>query len=125
VPVDKTTSDTSSATSADERLYYDFLSFGKVNVGNNTRQEDWISGSTYASSTQIFTSYGLVATSSDRRGNATSFVYDSNNLYVATTTNPLLQKTQFLYNYANGQAKQNTDPNNSLTKNIFDASGAY
>jgi hypothetical protein len=35
--------------------YYDFLSFAQVNVGNNTRTEDWISGTRYASTTKTFT----------------------------------------------------------------------
>jgi YD repeat-containing protein len=123
VPIEKTLFDNSGATSSDEKLYYDSLSLGSVNVGNNTRTEDWISGTKYASTTKTFNSYGLVATSTDRNGNATSYVYDSYNLYVATTTNPLLQKTQAYYNYANGKAKQTTDPNNRLTKNLFDGLG--
>ena len=39
----------------------------------------------------------LVATSTDRNGNATSFVYDTYNLNIATTTNALRQSTQVLY----------------------------
>jgi YD repeat-containing protein len=85
--------------------------------------EDWISGTKYASTTKTYNSYGLVATSTDRNGNATSYVYDAYNLYVATTTNPLLQKTQAYYNYSNGKAKQTTDPNSRLTKNLFDGLG--
>jgi YD repeat-containing protein len=107
----------------DQRLYYDSLSLGQVNVGNNTKEEDWISGTTYASSTKTFNGYGLTATSTDRNGNATSYVYDAYNLFVATTTNPLLQKTQAYYNYANGKAKQTTDPNNRLSKTLYDGVG--
>jgi hypothetical protein len=123
VPIEKTLFDYNSSTSSDEKVYYDSLPFGQVNVGNSTRQEDWISGTTYASTTKTYTAYGLVATSTDRNGNATSYVYDANNLYAATTTNPLLQKTQAYYNLANGKIKQSTDPNSRLTKNIFDGLG--
>jgi RHS repeat-associated protein len=123
LPVEKTVLDNNAATSSDQKVYYDALSFGQVGLGNNTRQEDWLSGTTYASSTNTFTSFGLVATSTDRRGNATSYVYDAYNLLPATTTNALLQKTQFYYNYANGKAKQSIDPNNRLTKNVFDGLG--
>src|SRR5262249_16286968 len=61
--------------------------------------------------------------STDRNGNATSYVYDLYNLYAATTTNPLLQKTQAYYNYSNGKAKQTTDANSRLTKLLFDGVG--
>ena len=112
-----------SATTTDTRLYYDNLPFGQVSLGNNTREEDWISGTTFASSTKTYNAYGLVATSTDRRGYATGYKYDAFNLYVATATNPLNQQTQYLYNYSNGKAKQTTDPNNRVIKNIFDGVG--
>jgi YD repeat-containing protein len=96
---------------------------GSVTLGNNTKQEDWISGTTYASSTRVFNSYGLVATSTDRGNHSTSFVYDAYNLFPATTTNALLQKTNIYYNYANGKAKQSSDPNSRLSKNVFDGFG--
>src|SRR5262249_1804165 len=56
-------------------------------------------------------------------GNSTSYVHDGDNLYIATSTNPLLQKTQFLYNSSNGKVKWKSDPNSSLTKNIYDGLG--
>jgi YD repeat-containing protein len=123
LPTEKTLLDNNSATSSDSKLYYDSLAFGQVNVGNNTRQEDWISGTTYASTTKIYTGYGLVATSTDRNGNATSYVYEAYNLYPATTTNALLQKTQSYYNLANGKVKQSSDANSRLAKNLFDGFG--
>ena len=58
-----------------------------------------------------------------QRGYATGYKYDAFNLYVATATNPLNQQTQYLYNYSNGKAKQTTDPNNRITKNIYDGVG--
>ena len=112
-----------SATTTDSRFYYDELPFGQVALGNLTKQEDWISTTTYASSTKTYNAYGLVATSTDRRGYATGYKYDAFNLYVATATNPLGQQTQYLYNYANGKPKQTTDPNNRITKNIYDGVG--
>ena len=112
-----------SSTVSDQKLYYDGLPFGQISIGNNTRQEDWIGGSTYASSTKTYNAYGLVATSTDRLGYATGYKYDSFNLYVATATNPLNQKTQFTYNYSNGKVKLTTDPNNRLGQNLYDGVG--
>jgi YD repeat-containing protein len=123
LPSEKAGFDNNSATSSDEKLYYDSLAFGQVGVGDNTKQQDWVSGTKYASSTKTYTSYGSVATSTDRNGNATSYVYDSYNLYPATTTNPLLQRTQSYFNYSNGKVKQSTDPNNRLTLNLYDGIG--
>ena len=120
LPVEKTLLDYNSATSSDQKLYYDALPFGQLTLGNNTRQEDWISGTAYASTTKTYNAYGLVATSTDRNGNATSYVYDFYNLYPATTTNALLQKTQALYNYSNGKVKQSTDPNSRLYEEPLD-----
>ncbi|HKF08817.1 MAG TPA: hypothetical protein VKB89_08855, partial [Xanthobacteraceae bacterium] len=65
----------------------------------------------------------MVATSTDRNSNATSFVYDSYNLYPATTTNALLHRVNSYYNYANGKVKQSTDENGKLTRNLFDGLG--
>ena len=110
LPVEKKVLDTVSSTVSDQKLYYDNQTFGQVALGNNTRQEDWVNGTTYASSTKTFNAFGLVATSTDRRGNATGYKYDAFNLYVATATNPLNQNTQYTYNYANGKVKQSFDP---------------
>jgi hypothetical protein len=116
VPIEKTMYDNASTTISDQKLYFDSLPFGQVNIGNNTHQEDLISGTRYASTSKTFDSYGLVATSTDRNGNAASYVYDLYNLYPATTTNALLQKTEAYYNYSNGKVKQTTDPNEKLLK---------
>lgn len=123
VPIRKTLFDNSLATSTDQKLYYDSLSFGSVTLGDTTRQEDWISGTTYASTTKTYNSFGLVATSTDRNGNATSYVYDARNLFPATTTNPLLQTTQAYLNYSNGKVERSIDPNDRLTLNLYDGLG--
>jgi YD repeat-containing protein len=123
LPYEKTLLNASSSTTTDTRLYYDNLALGSVNVGNQTKEEDLISGSQYASSTKTYTAYGLVATSTDPLGHTTANVYDSVNFYPATTTNALSQSTGFLYNYSIGKVKQSNDPNGRLTKNTFDGVG--
>jgi hypothetical protein len=55
VPIEKTLLNNSGATTTDARFSYDGLSFGLVNVGNQTQEQDWITGSTYASSTKTTT----------------------------------------------------------------------
>lgn len=110
-------------TMADTKYYYDNLAFGSVRTGNRTRQEDWKSGTSYASSTAGYNSYGLVASSTDRNGATTTYAYDAYNLYPATVTNALGRQTQYTYHYANGQVSQTTDPNGRLSKNFYDGVG--
>jgi YD repeat-containing protein len=123
VPTEKTLLNNSAATTTDAKFFYDGLSFGQVNVGNQTQEQDWITGTTYASSTKTYNSYGLVATSTDRDGNATAYNYDSFNMYPATTTNALLQSTKYTYEYSNGKTATTTNPNGGITKNTYDGLG--
>ncbi|MBR0960891.1 LamG-like jellyroll fold domain-containing protein [Bradyrhizobium japonicum] len=123
VPTKKTVLNNTGATTTDTKLYYDTLPFGSIGAGNQTRQEDWVSGTHYASSTKSYNSYGLVTQSTDRNGNATTYSYDSFNLYPATSTNTLSQSTGYAYNYSNGKPKQSTDPNGAIAKTLFDGVG--
>jgi len=107
----------------DTKYYYDSLVFGSVGLGNQTREEDLATSTTYASSTKAYNSYGLIATSTDRNGNATAYLYDSFNLYPATTTNAFGQSTFFKYNYSNGKVATSTDPNGLIVKNLYDGVG--
>jgi hypothetical protein len=123
VPTEKTVLSNSGATTTDIKFFYDGLSFGHVNVGNQTQEQDWITGTAYASSTETYNSYGLVATSTDRDGNATAYKYDSFNMYPATTTNALSQSTTDAYNYSNGKIATTTNPNGGITRTLFDGLG--
>src|SRR6266851_1196316 len=94
------TSTVMTATSSDTRLYYDSLPFGQVSLGDNTKQENWIAGSTYASTTRAYDgTYGLVTGSTDADGNLSTSTLDINHLYAATTTNPFFQATGYTYDY--------------------------
>lgn len=106
---------------AEEKYSYDNLSYGSVNVGNPTKVEKWISGTTYASTTKTYNTYGLATQDIDPRGNVTNYVYDTLNLYVATSTNPLSQTVGFLYDYSSGKVKNKTDENNRVFQTVFDA----
>ncbi len=115
------TSIASTTQLADEKYSYDTLSYGSVGIGNPTKVEKWISGSSYASTTKTYNSYGLITQERDPRYNATSFTYDSLNLYVATSTNPLSQTVGYLYDYSIGKPKNKTDENNRVFQTVFDA----
>jgi YD repeat-containing protein len=123
LPIEKSVLNNGGATSTDSLLYYDSLPFGQINVGNQTQQKDWITGATYASSTMTYNSFGLVATSTDRNGNATAYMYDALNLYPATTTNALSQSTKYTYEYSNGKTEKTTSANGGVANNVYDGIG--
>ena len=112
-----------STTVAETKFYYDNATFGSTTKGNLTKEENWIGGSTYASTTKGYNSYGLIASSTDPRGATTTLAYETNNLYVATTTNALGHTTGALYDYAKGAAKRTIDAHGLVRTFTFDPVG--
>jgi len=122
LPADELTQDQSSNKVRETRHYYDGLSLGSVNIGNETKTESWITGSTYASTAKVYDgTYGLVTQYRDADGNLTTNTYDPNNLYVATSTNALNQATGYTYDYVTGKVKNTFDPNSHLFVTTYDA----
>ena len=119
-PSQETLYDNASSTARLTNHYYDNASFGSVSVGNETATVDLVSGSTYATTTRVFNTYGLVATSTNPRGYATSFLYDTYNLYPATSTNALGHATAYTHDYSSGKAVRTTDPNGFVTETLRD-----
>jgi YD repeat-containing protein len=121
LPQRETTVDHASSTVRDTKHYYDSQPLGTVVAGNETKTETWTHDSTFASTTKIYDgTYGLVATSTDGDGNVTAYSYDTNNLYPATTTNALGQKTVRTYDYSSGQVIKTTDPNSRVYQSLYD-----
>ncbi len=123
VPYAASTTNQAGTKINETRNYYDGLALGSVTAGNRTKQESWMSGSTYASTTKTYNSYGLPTEEKDPLGNATTYAYDPYNLFVATSTNALSQATGYLYDYASGKARQTLDPNTRRTQTLFDPVG--
>lgn len=123
VLIQDTVSNNAGTRVQETKSYFDGLSFGSVSTGNQTKQENWISGSTYASSTKAYNSYGLPTESRDARYNPTTYVYDWYNMYPATTTDALSHSTSVYYDYATGKAKKKIDPNGYTWESIFDPLG--
>jgi len=119
--------DQNSNTVRETRHYYDNLALGNVIVGNETKTESWISGSSspvYASATQVFDgTYGIVTQRRDADGNLSTSTLDTKNLYVSTTTNPLFQATANTYDYSTGKVKSTFDPNIHLFTTSYDGVG--
>ncbi len=115
--------DQSSVQVKDTKYYYDGLSFGSIDKGNQTKGENWKVSSTYINSQKSYNNFGLVAASTDPRGKVTTYSYDDFNLYPATTTDPLGYKTQYAYDYSVGKPKKVTDANGLVTQTLYDGLG--
>jgi len=115
-----TVTDQSNAKVKESRSYYDNLALGVVGNGNQTKKEDWVSGTSYVNSQNSYNAYGLVISSTDPRGKTTSYSYDSHNLYPATVTQPLNLAVNYLYDYGSGQVVTSTDPNGNKSANVYD-----
>lgn len=109
-----------SSTVKDTKHYYDSLALGSVANGNETKTEFWKSASSYASTTRTYNVYGLVTEARDGRSNATTYTYDTPNLYVATSTNALSQTTGYQYDYSLGKPKSVIDANDRVTQTVYD-----
>ena len=104
----------------ESRYYYDTLALGSVNKGNLTKKEDWATSTTYINTQSSCNSFGLKTQDLDPRGNATNYVYDSYNLFPATTTNALSQSTRYTYDYSSGKVKTIVDANGFTHEIVFD-----
>ncbi|MBI5645185.1 VCBS repeat-containing protein, partial [Candidatus Kaiserbacteria bacterium] len=100
-----------STTIADKKFYYDGLSLGSATKGNLTKEERWISGSSWIDTEKTYDGLGLVVQEKDPRDKATTYVYDSYKLFVATTTDPLSHVTDLYYDLSSGKPTKRVDPN--------------
>ncbi len=105
------------------RYYYDNLPLGQVAKGNVTKQESLISSGRYSVTSATYNPFALVATTTDANLNATSYLYDTLNLYPISITNSLHQTTQYEYDYAFGKPTKITDSNNQIYAKTYDAFG--
>lgn len=122
LPKQETVTDTAAAKVSETRYYYDLQALGSVTDGNETKREMWVTGTTYIDTEKTYnTTYGIVTQEKDPRDKATNYVYEANNLYPATVTNPLNQQTQYTYDYSSGKVTQMTDPNTRVFQTIYDA----
>jgi RHS repeat-associated protein len=122
LPSDVTVLDQSTSTVRETKFYYDNLSLGNASTtGNLTRVGQWKSGSTWTTSTKVYDGkYGLVIRELDPLNATTTYTYESNNLYAATTTNALSQSTSYTYDYSSGKPKQIKDSNGRLFQTTYD-----
>ena len=111
------------STVRDTKWYYDGLAFGSVSKGNQTKEEKLKSGSTYVNTQKSYDVYGNVITALDPRGSTTTYSYDAFNLYPASSTNPLGQSTQYVYDYASGKIATTTDANARVFVTKYDGLG--
>ncbi len=120
LPSQQIVTDQSGTKVKESRYYYDTQSLGSLTKGNLTKQEDWVTGSTYIDTEQTYNAYGLVVTAKDPRDKTTTYTYDSLNLYPATISNPLSQEVDYAYDYSSGKVLTKTDENNRVFETVYD-----
>ena len=122
LPSHETTTDYNSNKVRETRYYYDGnTATGTVSKGNLTKEEHWVSGSTYIDTEKTYNNYGLVTQEKDPRDKATTYQYDSYFLYPATSTNSKSHQTQFYYDYSLGKPATTTDANGRDFATVYDA----
>ena len=124
LPSQQIAKDNANTVIADKKFYYDGLSLGQVNTGDQTKVETLVeSPSRWVTETTAYNSYGLPTQVTDARNNSTSFTYDAENLFVASITNALNQTTNTTYDYLVGKVATTTDPNGVKTETTYDSFG--
>ncbi len=119
-PKTKTINSTSETKTQD--FYYDQSTIlGSVDKANLTK-EDLKTNTVDIETT--YNNYGLPLTKKDPKDNtAVSLTYDTNNLFVSTTTDALGRQTATKYDKTTGQLLSSRDPNGYQEKNTYDAFG--
>ncbi|MBI4118587.1 MAG: VCBS repeat-containing protein [Parcubacteria group bacterium] len=120
LPYEEMLTNYASTTLSQKLFYYDSLGLGSVQKGNQTKREEWETGSTYIDFEKTFNTYGLVTEEKDPRDKATTFVYEAKNIHVATTTNPDGHITERYLDYSSGKVQKFVDPNGRSFETTFD-----
>lgn len=123
LPATEITSDQDANKIKEARYYYDDLPLGQVEIGNQTKQEQWQSTDNYISTQKVYNQYGLVVSESDPLGQQTNYTYDVYNLYPIEIINPAGQINNFNYDYSFGKVIQSIDPNGQILKTNYDGLG--
>lgn len=116
----ETIKDNSDIKVKETRYYYDNQSLGSVINGNLTKQEDWVSASSYVDREWTYNSLGLVTSGTDPKEKVTSYEYDSYDLYVSSTTNAVGHNTRYEYDYSSGKVATTTDANGEIFVTVYD-----
>jgi RHS repeat-associated protein len=101
---------------------HDDSCYGASNTvrGNPTLIQGWISGSSYASTTNYYDTTGQVTSSTDPNSNPATFAYVDSNAYLSSITKGGLTTT-FAYDPNTGLVTSTTDPNNATTSFTYDS----
>lgn len=108
---------------SEKRIYYDNLVFGDVNQGNNTKEENWVTGTKYTNTNKSYNLFGLPISLTDSKSNTTNINYDIYNLYPSSITNPLSQTINYQYDYNSGQVIHSIDANGTIAETDYDGFG--
>jgi RHS repeat-associated protein len=113
--------DTTGLTSVTGITNHDDSCYGASNTvrGNPTLIQGWISGSSYASTTNYYDTTGQATSSTDPNSNQTTFSYVNANAYLGSITKGGLTTT-FTYDSNTGLVTSVIDPNSQTTGFTYD-----
>lgn len=120
LPSSETVRDGNAGKVKETKYYYDNLPLGQLAAGNNTRTEYWKGANDYINTQKSFNQSGLLTSSVDPNGGATTYAYDQDNLFPTVLTNALGQRTETTYDYFSGNTLRTTDPNGAILENSYD-----
>ncbi|MCF7831090.1 hypothetical protein K9M41_03815, partial [Candidatus Gracilibacteria bacterium] len=108
----------------ESRIYYDGLSLGQIEKGNQTGQEILVSEpGNYIKTKTTYNNYGLPIIFRNAREFMTRVEYDEWDLHPITITNPLGHETVVQYDLVFGLPTEITDPNGATKRTVLDEFG--
>jgi RHS repeat-associated protein len=123
-PSEKIVMNQSNEILTQSKTYYDGLSFGVIDKGNVTAQEEWLdTNNSWLRSETKYNEYGLPVSVINPRGYSTNTEYDTNSLYPLHTTNAKGQTVETIYDLGTGQITSKIDSNGSVTATEYDGLG--
>jgi RHS repeat-associated protein len=110
---------------AQRRFYYDGATSTTTapTKGNLTKEEEWLSPSTWLATTLTYDSYGNVKTIKDALSRTTTNTYDSDGIYLTKIANALSHTRDLTYDKLHGQVATSKDANGQTTTTVYDPVG--
>ncbi|MEK7854730.1 MAG: hypothetical protein AAB288_01465, partial [Acidobacteriota bacterium] len=119
-PATETTLNQSTVKVKETRHYYDLMALESIGKGNETKTEFWKDGSNYIDTENTYDSFGLITQVKDPRDKATTLSYDTEKMFVTTSTNPFSHVTTYAYDYSSGKVATTTNPSGLVFPTVYD-----
>lgn len=124
LPISKIKYDSLNREISKELYFYDNNLNENINNGFLTEKRTYVDSLNFLSNKYSYdTSFGLINSSTDYRGNTISYIYDDYKMYPKSIVNSLNQENKYEYDYLNSKVKKETDSNNLVKETVYDSLG--